>query len=81
MKYCEFFGNNFDKVSIVTLHNVADPKDGFETELYTIEPICVYCGCQIIGYAINQNGAFYCWAHLAELGDQYAMVERQFPAN
>ncbi len=66
MARCEICGNDYDKTFDVTMQGVTHTFDSFECAIHGLAPVCVHCGCKIIGHGIEQAGLFYCCAHCAE---------------
>lgn len=67
MARCEVCGNDYDKAFDVIMQGVTHTFDSFECAIHALAPICVHCGCKIIGHGIEHAGVFYCCAHCAEM--------------
>jgi len=67
MARCEICGNDYDKTFEVTMHGITHTFDSFECAIHALAPVCVHCGCKIVGHGIEQAGLFYCCAHCAEM--------------
>ena len=67
MARCEICGNDYDKTFDVTMQGKAHTFDSFECAIHALAPVCVHCGCKIIGHGIEQDGLFYCCANCAEM--------------
>jgi hypothetical protein len=65
MAQCEVCGNEYDKAFEVIMAGTAHVFDSFECAAHALAPICVHCGCRILGHGVEARGAFYCCASCA----------------
>jgi hypothetical protein len=70
MAICELCGNDYDKAFTVTgPTGDSHTFDSFECAISTMAPVCLHCGCRIIGHGVEDGGGIYCCAHCAgEMG-------------
>src|SRR5688572_10590922 len=62
---CETCGNDYDKAFTVTLEGEEHTFDSFECAISKLAPLCLHCGCRIIGHGVEAEGEMYCCAHCA----------------
>lgn len=67
MARCEVCGNDYDKSFEVIMQGVTHTFDSFECAVHALAPVCVHCGCKIIGHGIEQANLYYCCANCAEM--------------
>jgi hypothetical protein len=65
MAQCEVCGNEYDKTFEVRLGGQSHIFDSFECAIHALAPLCVHCGCRIIGHGVEVGDRFYCCAHCA----------------
>jgi len=65
MTQCEVCGNQYDKPMIVTVQGRTHVFDCFECAIQALAPVCLHCGCRIIGHGVEVEGRIYCCAHCA----------------
>jgi hypothetical protein len=65
MAQCEVCGNEYDKAFEVITAGTSHMFDSFECAAHALAPICVHCGCRILGHGVEARGAFYCCASCA----------------
>lgn len=65
MAQCEVCGNEYDKAFEVIMAGTSHVFDSFECVAHALAPICVHCGCRILGHGVEAKGAFYCCARCA----------------
>jgi hypothetical protein len=65
MNKCEVCGNEYDKTFDVKLGRQVHTFDCFECAIQALAPICVHCGCWIIGHGVEAGDRMYCCANCA----------------
>jgi len=65
MTQCEVCGNQYDKPILVTVLGRSHAFDCFECAIQALAPVCLHCGCRIIGHGVEVEGRIYCCAHCA----------------
>jgi hypothetical protein len=65
MTQCEVCGNQYDKPMLVTVQGRTHSFDCFECAIQALAPVCLHCGCRIIGHGVEVEGRIYCCAHCA----------------
>ncbi|MGZ6574329.1 MAG: hypothetical protein ACXVHB_24285 [Solirubrobacteraceae bacterium] len=65
MGVCEICGNDYDKAMDVIVAGQTHVFDSFECAIHALAPVCVHCGCRIVGHGVEAGDAFYCCAHCA----------------
>jgi hypothetical protein len=65
MAKCEVCGNEYDKVFEVRIQGHSHTFDCFECAIQALAPVCVHCGCRIIGHGVEGGGLMYCCANCA----------------
>ncbi len=78
MGKCEVCGNNYDKAFQVVLNDTDKHTfDSFECAIQALAPICVSCGCKVIGHGVEgKNGAIYCCVHCAGKEGETGLKDR-----
>ena len=76
MAQCEVCGNEYDKAFKVIVAGTSHVFDSFECAAHALAPICVHCGCRILGHGVEANGAFYCCARCAATEGIAAVQDR-----
>jgi hypothetical protein len=67
MGTCEVCGNKYDKSFQVMMAGSTHTFDSFECAIHALAPVCVHCGCRIIGHGVEAaGGVMFCCAHCAE---------------
>lgn len=63
---CDTCGNHYDKLFVVRLADGQKGRfDSFECAIQKFAPVCVHCGCRILGHGHESDGAIFCCAHCA----------------
>ena len=65
MTKCEVCGNEYDKTFEVRLGGRSHAFDCFECAIQALAPVCLHCGCRIIGHGIEAHGQIFCCASCA----------------
>jgi hypothetical protein len=73
---CEVCGNEYDKAFQVTIDGTTHVFDSFECAIHRLAPLCVHCGCKIIGHGTERDGVFFCCAHCAAQEGVVEAVDR-----
>jgi hypothetical protein len=73
---CEVCGNDYDKSFQVIRGNQSHTFDCFECAIHALAPVCVHCGCKIIGHGMESEGKFYCCAFCARQSGETEMQDR-----
>jgi hypothetical protein len=73
---CETCGNDYDKAFTVTLEGEEHTFDSFECAISKLAPLCLHCGCRIIGHGVEAEGEMYCCAHCASHAGHPEMKDR-----
>jgi Rieske Fe-S protein len=66
MAKCDVCGNDYDKAFSITMAGRKHTFDSFECAIQALAPVCVHCGCKVIGHGVEQNGTYYCCAHCSK---------------
>ena len=66
MAVCDVCGNDYDKAFTVTT-SAGHPRtfDCFECAIHALAPVCLHCGCKVIGHGVEDDSEFYCCVHCA----------------
>ena len=65
MTKCEVCGNEYDKTFDARFGGHVHTFDCFECAIQALAPICLHCGCRIIGHGVEAGGRIYCCASCA----------------
>ena len=65
MAKCDQCGNEYDKSFEVVMDGETYAFDSFECAIQMLAPICVHCGCKVIGHGVERDDVIYCCAHCA----------------
>ncbi|HSB41736.1 MAG TPA: hypothetical protein VLK28_07875 [Methylomirabilota bacterium] len=66
MGRCDVCGNDYEKVMVISTPTSTGTFDSFECALHAMAPICVHCGCRIVGHGVEApDGRYFCCAHCA----------------
>jgi hypothetical protein len=76
MARCAQCGNDYDKTFEVTLVGRTMIFDSFECAIQMLAPICLHCGCRVVGHGVEHNGVIFCCAHCARLEGIKGLVDR-----
>ena len=76
MTQCEVCGNEYDKTFEVRLGGQSHIFDSFECAIHALAPLCVHCGCRIIGHGVEVGDRFYCCAHCAHRAGSNKVQDR-----
>ena len=68
MSPCEVCENEYDKAFTVTVNGRAHTFDSFECAIHALAPVCVHCGCKVVGHGVEQGGQVFCCVHCARHG-------------
>jgi hypothetical protein len=67
MATCDSCGNEYDKTFTITRGDTSGTFDSFECAINLIAPVCMHCGCRILGHGVETGDAIYCCAHCARV--------------
>jgi hypothetical protein len=76
MGTCETCGNTYDKTFEVRLGSETHVFDAFECAIQALAPVCLHCGCRIIGHGVEADGAVFCCAHCAAARGVTSLTDR-----
>jgi len=76
MAVCETCGNQYDKSFEVHLGGEVHTFDSLECAIQAIAPVCLRCGCRIIGHGVEADGAVFCCAHCAGSAGFHHLTDR-----
>lgn len=77
MAICDTCGNDYDKAFQVTKAGKSMTFDSFECAITALAPLCVHCGCRVIGHGVEaKGGKIYCCAHCAEQENVKGLKDR-----
>lgn len=65
MAVCETCGNDYDKSFDIIKEGRRHTFDSFECAIQALAPVCVHCGCRIVGHGTEADGQIFCCAHCA----------------
>jgi hypothetical protein len=65
MARCEVCGNDYDKAIEVKVGGHVHTFDCFECAIQALAPVCLHCGCRIIGHGVEARSRIYCCASCA----------------
>jgi hypothetical protein len=66
MSRCELCGSECDEPLQVVVAGKSHIFDCLECAIYSLAPLCPYCGCRVTSRGTEQNGRVYCGAHCAK---------------
>ena len=75
-KPCSVCGNFYDKSFEVVMAGQTYVFDSFECAIHLLAPVCVHCGCRVIGHGMEADGVIYCCAHCAEQRGETGLEDR-----
>ena len=76
MARCEVCGNDYDKAFEVRYAGYSHTFDCFECAIQALAPICLHCGCRIIGHGFEAGGRIYCCASCASKEGMHGIKDR-----
>jgi hypothetical protein len=76
MARCAQCGNDYDKTFEVTIGGRTLIFDSFECAIHMLAPVCLHCGCRILGHGVEHNGAIYCCVNCARRDGVTGMRDR-----
>ena len=76
MVQCEVCGNDYDKIMAVTIGGRTHTFDCFECAIQALAPVCLRCGCRVIGHGVEVEGRIYCCAHCASRDGEKGLRDR-----
>lgn len=76
MPRCEVCGNDYDKTFEVRRNEETHVFDCFECAIQALAPVCVHCGCRVIGHGMEFAGHVYCCAHCANKAGVHGFTDR-----
>jgi hypothetical protein len=65
MARCDVCGNDYDRTFEVRHDGRSYTFDSIECAVQRIAPLCLHCGCRVIGHGVEQDGEVFCCAHCA----------------
>ncbi len=76
MVQCEVCGNEYDKTIQVVVQGRRHTFDCFECAIQALAPVCMHCGCRIIGHGVEAAGKMYCCANCASQEGVHGIKDR-----
>lgn len=76
MAVCEGCGNDYDKMMTIRIEGRVHVFDCFECAIHRLAPLCVNCGCRVIGHGMEGEGVTYCGAHCARTMKEKGLCDR-----
>ena len=65
MAVCEVCGNDYYLAFEIVTAGKHHTFDSFECAIQKLAPVCVNCGCKVIGHGVEADGQYFCCAHCA----------------
>ncbi|HEX8196962.1 MAG TPA: hypothetical protein VF571_12295 [Pyrinomonadaceae bacterium] len=75
MAQCEVCGNDYYLSFEVITAGESHTFDCFECAIHSLAPVCVNCGCKVIGHGIEANAKFFCCANCARASGETGIVD------
>ncbi|HEX8398969.1 MAG TPA: hypothetical protein VGB02_03735 [Pyrinomonadaceae bacterium] len=75
MAQCEVCGNDYYLSFEVITAGESHTFDCFECAIHRLAPVCVNCGCKVIGHGIEANAKFFCCANCARAAGETGIVD------
>ena len=76
MAQCATCHNDYDKAFEVVHGGQHYMFDCFECAIHKLAPVCLHCGCRIIGHGIEAVDGCYCCANCAQTAGHPAAQDR-----
>jgi hypothetical protein len=76
MNKCEVCGNEYDKLFEVRLGGHSHSFDCFECAIQALAPVCLHCGCRVIGHGVESGGRTFCCASCAAKAGVHGIKDR-----
>jgi hypothetical protein len=73
---CDTCGNDYDKSFVITTGTASYTFDSFECAIHKLAPVCLHCGCRVIGHGVETSGAWFCCASCARQHGHAGVVDR-----
>ena len=77
MNTCEVCGNTYDQTFEVIQAGERHVFDSFECAIHALAPVCVHCGCRVVGHGVQDEGAIFCCVHCAKQSGVKGLRDRQ----
>jgi hypothetical protein len=77
MNTCEVCGNTYDRTFEVIQAGERHVFDSFECAIHALAPVCVHCGCRVVGHGVQDEGAIFCCVHCAKESGVRGLKDRQ----
>jgi hypothetical protein len=77
MNTCEVCGNTYDRTFEVIQAGRRHVFDSFECAIHALAPVCVHCGCRVVGHGVQDEGAIFCCVHCAKESGVSGLRDRQ----
>ena len=77
MNTCEVCGNTYDRTFEVIQGGERHVFDSFECAIHALAPVCVHCGCRVVGHGVQDEGAIFCCVHCAKESGVKGLKDRQ----
>jgi hypothetical protein len=75
-KACATCGNTYDKAFEVHRDGQVLTFDSLECAVHKLAPLCMHCGCRILGHGLEANGTIFCCAHCARHEGERGLQDR-----
>jgi Rieske Fe-S protein len=73
---CDTCGNEYDKTFTIERADTIGTFDSFECAIALMAPVCMHCGCRILGHGVEAEDGIYCCAHCARSTGHTELVDR-----
>lgn len=77
MNTCEVCGNTYDRTFEVIQAGERHVFDSFECAIHALAPVCVHCGCRVVGHGVQDEGVIFCCVHCAKQAGVSGLRDRQ----
>jgi hypothetical protein len=77
MNTCEVCGNTYDRTFEVIQAGERHIFDSFECAIHALAPVCVHCGCRVVGHGVQDEGVIFCCVHCAKQAGVSGLKDRQ----
>ncbi len=65
MAVCETCGNDYPSAFEVRMGGQVHIFDSFECAIHRLAPVCLHCGCRVIGHGVQAGEQIFCCASCA----------------
>ena len=77
MNTCEVCGNTYDRTFEVIQAGERHVFDSFECAIHALAPVCVHCGCRVVGHGVQDEGVIFCCVPCAKQAGVSGLRDRQ----